>query len=757
MERMRLLSFLFICLPMMVSASTKAEIGGIWYELNSDGNATVISGESKGNYSGEVAIPEYVVYEGVEFSVTKIGEGAFSGCSDLNSLTIPSSINKIGVDAFSRCKNLESVYLLDLAAWCRIHFVKKTKAKDYGTNPLSYADHLYVNGKEVKDLVIPDGIKEIGYCAFQGCKCLTSVTLPNSVTSIDDYAFQGCSNMNFVFNTGNLIFIGSYAFFDCSSLAEITIPEGVSEIKDCVFSNCISLSSVNMHNGITKIGDYAFWGCESLGCISIPNSLVEVGEYAFAFCNGLTGVYIDDLDSWCRIKFGDGMASNPLGYAHHLYLNGEEIKDLVIPNNISSIEQYAFIGGQGFNSITIPNSVTRISCYAFWGCTNVQSLAVPNGVRLIGDYAFEYCIGLESVTFGNSLDMIGMLSFHACSNLTSLVIPDNVTDVDRYAFQDCSNLISVSIGSGITSVSQGCFKNCSNLESVIIPQRVESIGEIAFDSCMNLKDVYCFAEEVPYLYYKSAFRAVGLESATLYVPEVSVDLYKEEYPWYRFGNIVPLAEGGEISLDGMLYKRMLGFDNKVEVISTNSKLSELVIPEKITFEGISYTVASIARNAFMQNTTIESVIIPNGVIDIGESAFEGCCLLTNIKIGRGIRSIGSRAFAQIAQTRVNTRSEADILHVYCDANTVPVASTIAFEGTPIENGVLHVPDNLIEDYENTYPWLWFGSITTGVHRLLKENDTDVQIYNLHGHRITNPQYGLNIIRMGNKKVKKIVM
>ena len=419
----QLLLFAMILLPLVASAET-VEINGIYYNLVSKiQEAEVTSNPNK--YTGSVVIPEKVTYESVEYSVTSIGWGAFSGCSGLTSITIPNSVTSIG----------------------------------------SYA--------------------------FYNCSGLTSVTIGNSVTSIGNYAFSGCSG----------------------------------------------LTSVTIGSGVTSIGDGAFYGCYLLTSVTIPNSVTNIGVEAFQYCSGLKKVIVKDIAAWCGIKF-DGFYSNPLSYAKHIYSDEDtEITNLIIPNSVTSIGNYAFSGCSGLTSVTIPNSVTYIGGWAFLYCSGLTSVTIGNSVTSIGSSAFANCSGLTSVTIPNSVTSIGDYAFYECSGLTSVTIPNSVTSIGYYAFYRCSGLTSVTIPNSVTSIVEGAFYQCSGLTSITIGSGINFIGKTAFASCPELTDVTCYAENVPST-YTDAFKDSYIEYATLHVPTSAVNAYKAADPWKNFKSIM---------------------------------------------------------------------------------------------------------------------------------------------------------------------------------------------------------------------------
>lgn len=315
----------------------------------------------------------------------------------------------------------------------------------------------------IKKVNISEGVTGIGEEAFYDCSSLTSVTIPNSVT-----------------------YIGKAAFSHCGKLIHINIPSGIKSIEGYTFQYCNSLVNIHIPDQITSIGKRGFYGCSSLSTINIPSSIKKIDEEAFFGCTSLSAVYISDLKDWCNILFGIG-GSNPLIYAHNLYLNNKKITNLEIPESVSTIRFVSFLGCS-MHSVTIPNSVTNIEGYAFQHCSNLTSVTIPNSVTNIGMFAFANCKSLSSIIIPNGITRITRGMFAVCTGLTSVSIPNSVATIESYAFSGCKNLQTIILSSSLVAIEEEAFAFCDRLSSIMIPLGVKRIDTNAFLGCTALNE-----------------------------------------------------------------------------------------------------------------------------------------------------------------------------------------------------------------------------------------------------------------------------
>ncbi|MBQ9665754.1 MAG: leucine-rich repeat domain-containing protein [Bacteroidaceae bacterium] len=573
---------LFLCLFSFIGTSIFAYdyyVDGIYYNLDIETNTAIVTnGDSK--YEGEIVIPASIKNEGDIYTVTAIGESAFFDCSGLLSVTIPYCLSKVAYNAFQNCNSLNAVHITDLDAWCKIDF------EGEGT----IGGHLYLNGEEIKELIIPNTVTEINQYAFKGFIGLTSVTIPNSVKAIGYGAFAYCTNLTSVIIPNSVTSIGDCAFSDCYELASITIPNSVTSIGNFAFRGCSSLTSITIPNSVLSIGDGAFSGCNNLLSVTIPKEVVSIGSNAF----GETSWYDNQADGLIYIE-------NILyRYKGVMPMNTE----IVIKEGTTEICGSAFSGYKGLSSVTIPTTVTNIGSSAFSGCNSLTSVTIPNSVTNIGSSAFS-----------------------GCSGLTSITIPNSVTSIDGFTFSGCSSLISVTIPNNVTRIGMMAFSDCYSLAFVSLPNSIKEIAWRAFGGCFGLVDVYCYAFDIPQpTNTYSEFQNSSIGNATLHVPELSIDLYKSAKPWSDFGTIVALDDEDEEESDDVeLAENVDTYYNGTEKTLTtltytrtfnNTQWQALYVPFSMSYDDWKDDFEVARVNAFYEYDTDNDGVVDKQVLEV---------------------------------------------------------------------------------------------------------------------------------------------
>ena len=386
----------------------------------------------------------------------------------------------------------------------------------------------------------------------------------NLVSKNDTYGAEVTSNPNKY--TGNIV-IPDTVLYD-------GMVYSVRSIGDYSFSDCTRLSAVNIPSSVSSIGKEAFYNCTMLTSINIPSSVTSIDKDAFRWCKNLKAVYITDLEAWCSITFPDrySIESNPLFYAHHLFLNNVEIKDLVIPSSITKINSFAFIGCSGLSSLTLHQNVASIGYSAFYGCSNLSSLFIPDSVVTIGNYAFEKCSSVTSLRLPKDLQSIGEFTFYECKELQSITWPINLSNIERAAFAGCSSLITLSLPESVINIKEDAFNNCANLTTVVIGKSIRTLEERAFGYCPELKDVYCYSNKSVPTTNAGAFSNSYIEYANLHVPVELVDAYQVVDPWKNFKEIVALTESDpQPNTSGICFINNFK-DNKIVIYNINGVL-----------------------------------------------------------------------------------------------------------------------------------------------------------------------------------------
>ena len=666
--------------------ASDTQVDGIWYNFDNNNKTAEVTfqGNSHYNYdeySGDIVIPASVTYSGINYSVTSIGSrafqscynmtsitipnsvasignSAFQGCYNMTSITIPNSVTSIGDDAFLNCDKLKYIYISDIAAWCNINFsngfsnpISAYKNSMYGT----YRGDLYLNGELVVDLVIPNGVTAIKDHAFFDGRHIKSISVPNSVNSIGDDAFREVRNIEYYGNaTGS--------------------PWGAVSINGFIDADFIYSSAAKdtIRTCYTKATN-----------ITIPSSVRAINTYAFEGCKSLNTINIIDLTAWCTIEFGYDSNPKKTSSMAKVYLNGSEINDLVIPDEITRIGSGTFENWwDNLKSVSIPTSVTSIGENAFRDCGSLKrvtisdlsawgeikfenmyanplykahhlylndkeitDLVIPNTTSRISDFAFYGASELTSVVIPESVTIIGNNAFRECTNLKSVNMADNVTKIGEYAFDKCENIVTLKLSNSIDSIKYSAFSGCSALNSIILPDSLVYIEARCFENCRSLTSI-----TIP-----NKVRTIGTN------------------PFSGCTGLTTIVWDAERCYDPKS-------SGNAPFWNVSSQITSIKFGDKV-----KWIPAYLCENM----SFITSVILPNSVTSIGESSFKGCTSLENLIIGNSVLYIKRNSFDGCAN--LNT--------IWVKAQTPP-SNNSSFGN----DATVYVPNNALNSYNESYSW-----------------------------------------------------
>ena len=463
----------------------------------------------------------------------KLGYGAFSGCSGLTSLTIPSSVTEIGESAFQGCSGLSSLTIpssVTSISDFAFYGCSGLTSLTIPSSVTSIGNYAFSGCSGLTSLTIPSGVTSTGYGAFEGCSGLTSLTIPSSVTSIDYSAFRGCSGLTSLTIPSSVTSIGNYAFYGCSGLTSLTIPSSVTWIGYRTFSGCSGLTSLTIPSGVTKIGDEAFYGCSGLTSLTIPSSVTSIGDEAFRGCSGLTSIYayLEKIPKLGSDVFTGCDAKNCILYVPTGTYDDYLVSDFgYFENIVDGINKDGLLTTQVTIKLdeagTLPDRIGENQKYLI---TNLKIVGKINGtdLKFIREMAGRDFNGEKTDGKLSILDLSEAKIVEGGSAYV-LYYGDN-----KYTSND--------------KLGDYAFKGCSGLTSLTIPSGVTSIGDWAFLGCSGLTSIYVYTKNLPELGF-NVFFGCDAKNCTVYVPKGTIDDYKLS----KFGYFEKIVEFDASGID----------------------------------------------------------------------------------------------------------------------------------------------------------------------------------------------------------------
>lgn len=463
------------------------------------------------------------------------------------------------------------------------------------------------------------------------------------------------------------------------------------------FAGKTDLKSVVLPDSVTTIKNAAFFGCTWLSEITFGSSVLNIGSNAFYDCYKIKKINIPDISKWCASSFADLNSCPFFRTAADLYVNGEKVVDLVIPEGVTSIGKYSFADLNSVHSVSLPKSLTEIGSSAFADCYGLEKVNIsdisawitinfgeydanpvlyaknlylngepvkeavfPEGTKSVGR-AFYGCKSLEKVVLPEGVTEIESSAFAYCSALKEINIPKSLTLLGDSAFADCQALTSISLPDGLKTLGKGVFMNCVRLSDIKIPDSVTSIGEFAFSGCTSLTEI-----TVP----------DGIKTLEDYFVSGCTSLTKVTLP-DSIETIGQAAFSGCQSLTEIkLPKNLKNFG--FQVFAFCISLTEIEIPEGV--ETIPYEL-------FASCEKLERVKLPSTLTRIEEAAFNDCPSLKRIGIPDSVEYIHNTAFWNITLETSRGSYTENFAKTHADGYDISLAYHSGGEATCVSGAI----------------------------------------------------------------------
>ena len=652
--------FLVLCaFYACMSYAYNFEEGGIYYNITSSSNMTVSVTSGTEKYKGMYTIPEYVIHEGETYYVTAIGSYAFSGCTDLisvsfdsnscvssignsafsgcngmGSISIPASVTSIENNAFSGCKTLRTVIIEDSKITLSLGqgsmkgssyplFADCPLTTFYWGRPLSYSTYYKLspisNQLSLNNLTIGPNVTTISAYMFSG-NPKTTIELPETVTALGDHAFDGFTNLTSFTIPKNITSIGEYAFANCTGLTSLTIPTWISTINVGTFQNCTGLKSIVIPNNVTSIGNFAFNGCTSMTGVVFEegDEVLTLGYNAYNGSGDGKGMFYDSpLQS---VFVGRPLSYNTARwYGYSPVARIETMTKAKVGNPLKVIQSYLFYDCKSLKTLEYnPNCApTSVESYAFSGCKAMTEtdIVLPQSVVTIGEGAFSNCTSLEGYT-----------------------IPNHVKTVGDYAFQNCEKMKAVVIKPSVKSIGNGAFNGCTAMTGLVFEESDETLS-------------------LGYNYYNSSGDGKGMfYDCPLQSVFVGRPLSYNTARWYGYSPVARIETMTKAKVGNPLkvIQSYLFYDCKsLKTLEYNPNCAPTSV-ESYAFSGckamtetdivLPQSVVTIGEGAFSNCTSLEGYTIPNHVKTVGDYAFQNCEKMKAVVIKPSVKSIGNGAF-----------------------------------------------------------------------------------------------------------------
>lgn len=466
-------SFVAAPLPIPADAKTVFVNEGLRYELKSYSAKTVkLTAPETGVYTGEVAVPSTFVDEGVTYTVVEVDKNAFAN-STVTTVTLPATVTAIGKEAFKN-STIATLNVPSVDGVTKIGDGAFFGCSNFATlfvpsSMTSIPDSMF-EGTAIADIKFPAHVEAVGKRAFAACQQLAGVEIPTTITAIGDEAFAESNAITSVKVASTYPVAIADNVFSAEAYANATleVPNGYTA-DYAAAAGWKKFTKVSEYVLDVKVGDIFKVG-------GMTYAVTAVGE-----SNNVKATYCKVEGTPDRKKIE---AANKAGYVGEITIPAS-VTFQNVDFNVTEMSDSTFYGASELTLARIIAPVVSLGDYAFFDCTKLESVDLPSTLKRLGTYAFAYCKSMPSVTLPDGLTEVPNYMFSKCSSMESIELPETVTSIGNYAFENCSSL-EFSLPAGVTNLGKGAFKNCKLIKEFTMPAAMTEIPNSLFAGCEGL-------------------------------------------------------------------------------------------------------------------------------------------------------------------------------------------------------------------------------------------------------------------------------
>ena len=459
---------------------------------------------------------------------------------------------------------------------------------------------------------VQKGITSVG--GFRYCFTLQEVSLPEGLISLDEFAFMDCQKLQEIRLPKSLKTLGDGTFAGCHALPEIELPEDLETVGEGALMNCLSLTSVVIPASVTEMGDRPFSGDWALKTVEIKGNVPRLSSSSFYECDALQEVLITGSVG----TIGD-----------ETFRNLDSLERVQIASGLKTIGKRAFWLCDNLTTVSLPDGVTSIGEEAFKECSSLTTINLPNSITTIGANAFNGTKLTGPLNIPSSLVSLGDNAFHGCSGITgTLVFPAAMENISTNVFAGCSGIEEIVLPRGVLTIGAGAFNNCSGVQRLWLTNSIQSIGANAFNGMKSLKKVYFSGTILEWetgIQWADKGYQIGVAITTN--EETASGSCGESLTW-------SLNSAGDLTVSGT--------GDMADFAATGAPWAEYRDQIKLVILGQG--VISIGSSAFQDCKNLETVSLPGSLTALGKAAFLRCGELTNVKLPASLKSVGEDCF-----------------------------------------------------------------------------------------------------------------